>query len=190
MNEQNLRVFFALWPPTTVAEPLCQVAGTNAQRFGGKPTRQESIHMTLAFLGDVAKERLDDLIQAARSVRARNVTLCIDKLGYWRHNHLLWAGCSSPPPELLELVRTLRTAVTDAGFSLDRNANDFTPHITLVRNLAARSHENSEETLPPSAPAAIPPLDWHCASYQLVYSQLSDGPPRYLALANFPLHSG
>ena len=130
-----MRLFFALWPPTEAAEQLSGIAQSAARQFGGKPTRQETIHLTLAFLGEVPEEQLPLLEQTARIVRAAPFMLNIDCLGYWRRNHLLWAGSDSPCIALAELVENLQSALTDAGFTVADRDRTFTPHITLIRKV-------------------------------------------------------
>jgi len=48
-----MRLFFALWPPTAAAEQLTDIANSISKQLGGKPTRQDTVHLTLAFLADV-----------------------------------------------------------------------------------------------------------------------------------------
>lgn len=55
-----MRLFFALWPSPAAAERLASAATDAAARLGGRPTRLETLHLTLAFLGEVADERVFD----------------------------------------------------------------------------------------------------------------------------------
>ena len=139
------RLFFALWPPTDAAEQLAEVARATATRFGGKPIRAETIHLTLAFLGDVPEAQLPLLRQTAHSIRAEPFVLAIDCLGVRNRNHLLWAGNASPNVALAELIELLQQAMTEAGFAVDRRNRIFTPHITLIRKLP-------EAVVPPRFP--------------------------------------
>ena len=52
-----MRLFFALWPPEDLSRALADGAEALARRFGGKPARRETIHLTLAFLGEVDAAR-------------------------------------------------------------------------------------------------------------------------------------
>jgi 2'-5' RNA ligase len=65
------RVFFALWPSPEAARQLAAVAASFAAAAGGRATRLESLHLTLAFLGDVAVDRLPELERAARECAAK-----------------------------------------------------------------------------------------------------------------------
>ena len=175
-----MRLFFALWPPMEATERLVGIAQSAADQFGGKPTRQETIHLTLAFLGEVAEERLPLLIQSATSVRATSFELDIDRLGYWNHNHLLWAGSTLPCAALIELVNALQNALIEAGFTVDGGKRVFNPHISLVRKIP--------EAGSPGQLPSIEPIRWPCSSFVLVRSRLSDAGPLYETISDFPLN--
>jgi 2'-5' RNA ligase len=174
---ETARVFFALWPPPEAARQLSAVADAFAQCAGGRATRQATIHLTLAFLGDVPLERLPDLERAARNVRAEAFDLTLDQFGLWHHNRIFWAGCSAVPPALVELASALSAALQAAGFDVADAHRNFTPHLTLVRKVNALD-------------APLPPrqiLSGSCTKFVLVRSQLSASGASYQTLAEFPL---
>lgn len=172
-----MRLFFALWPPEPVAEALAGEARALAHRFGGKPTRRETIHVTLAFLGEVEDGRLPEVVAAARRVRAEPFELRVDRLGYWCHNRLIWAGCSDVAPALQALADALREQLRAAGIGCDESQR-FVPHLTLVRKVRVNP---SPEDLPGMAP-----LSWPCREFVLVRSRQTDAGSDYLAVAEFP----
>ena len=178
-----MRLFFALWPPVGAARKLARIALAAASTLGGKATRQNTIHLTLAFLGEIEEAKLPLLIQTAEGLHAAPFSVEVDRLGYWRHNQLLWAGSASPSAPLNELVDTLRDALAKAGFHVDGEQRRFIPHLTLVRKLP-------EPSIPAARPIELPEIDpvrWRCTRFVLVRSQTADGGPSYEILADFPL---
>lgn len=169
------RVFFALWPSTANAQQLASMARTEAAQIGGKATREETIHLTLAFLGDVPETDLPAVIAAATRVRGAAFSLAIDHLGYWAHNRLCWAGCMHPPAALGRLQSDLQSALAQAGFTVDRAHEAFFPHVTLVRK--AR-HPAGDQPLTPA-------LDWACDDFVLVRSRLDAQGSNYECLHRF-----
>jgi 2'-5' RNA ligase len=164
-----------------LANNLSEVATAAAEHFGGRPTRRETLHLTLAFLGDVAETSLPDIIAAGHRVVAAPFSLTIDRLGYWPHNRLLWAGCA-PLAGLEQLHGKLRLALAEAGLAPPGRQASFTPHLTLVRKLLADT--------PAEAVSCFPLGDlteWHCASFRLVQSRLTASGSRYETLAEFTL---
>jgi 2'-5' RNA ligase len=170
-------MFFALWPPEGIAGRLAAVATDYSHAAGGRPTRRETIHLTLAFLGDVAVERLPELQRVADEIDAAAFDLTLDRFGIWQHNRLFWAGCTVPPAALCELAGALKQRLRAAGFTVADANRPFAPHVTLVRKLSRLDG--------PSPVAEVP--GWRCREFVLVRSRLSDKGSAYEVLARFPL---
>ena len=174
---ETARVFFALWPPEEIAGRLATVAADYSRAAGGRPTRCETIHLTLAFLGDVAIERLPELQRVAAEVHGVCFELMLDCFGIWQYNRLFWAGCTAPPTALGELASALKQRLHDGGFAVADAKRPFAPHITLVRKLVRL------EGALPTAEA----LNWRCRDFVLVRSRLSGKGSDYEVLERFPL---
>lgn len=175
-----MRLFFSLWPPEPVAEKLAEEARGLAQHFGGRATRRDTIHVTLAFLGEVDDGRLPEVIEAARRVEATSFEFIVDRLGYWRHNRLVWAGCPAVAPPLQMLVDALREQLRAAQIACDESQR-FVPHLTLVRKVHNRI---SATDLP-----VLAPLSWSCREFALVRSRQTEDGADYLTVAAFPCGS-
>jgi 2'-5' RNA ligase len=184
MTAATARVFFALWPAPEIAAKLAEIAAMASQVLGGKPTRCETIHLTLAFLGDVPEAQLPLLCSIASQIRGRSFDLTMDRLGFWRHNHLLWAGCSIAPPALPALADDLSAALQQGGFAVTNGKHAFAPHVTLLRKVAADAALASVCPLP-----EFEALHWRCDDFVLVRSRQSSAGSSYESLARFPLIS-
>lgn len=174
---ETARVFFALWPPEDIAGQLAAVAADYSRAAGGRPTRCETIHLTLAFLGDIAVERLPELQRVAGEVHGFSFELMLDCFGVWQHNRLFWAGCTAPPTALGELAGALKQHLNDGGFPVADAKRPFAPHVTLVRKLVQ---------LDGALPAAEA-LSWRCREFVLVRSRLSGKGSDYEVLGRFRL---
>ena len=174
---ETARVFFALWLPGEVAQRLVAVADDYAKHAGGRVARCESVHLTLAFLGAVATERVPDLQRVAGIVRAAAFDLTLDRFGVWPHNRLFWAGCTATPPALADLSSSLIRELQRAGFAVADARRRFVPHVTLVRKVAMFG----------SALPAGEPRRWHCDRFVLLRSQWSAAGSVYRVLGEFPL---
>ena len=174
---ETARVFFALWPPETVARQLAGIAADFSQAAGGRPTRRETIHLTLAFLGDVAVERLPELQRVAGEVHGGPFELKLDRFGVWQYNRLFWAGCAAPPTALGEVAGAVKQHLLAANFAVADAKRPFMPHVTLVRKLSRLDGE---------VPVADVP-SWRCLEFVLVRSRLSDKGSAYELIARFPL---
>ena len=165
-----------------MADRLAEIAANAAANFGGRATRCNTIHLTLAFLGEVPESRLAELCALADSVQGPSFTMVLDRLGYWRHNRLLWAGSQAPVAPLGELVSCLRNVLANAGFKVDAERQGFVPHVTLVRKVPANAGLLENHQFP-----SFESLAWRADRFVLVRSRLSSSGSEYLILREFSL---
>ncbi len=171
------RVFFALWPDIAAASRLHALARQLHARLGGRLMREDSLHATLAFIGDIAPERVADLRVAADAVRAPGFELAFDVAACWRHNHIAYLGMRRIPPALHGLQSDLAARLREAGLRLEARA--FSPHITLLRKAecAGMGKENP----------ATEPVAWTVRDFVLVRSSISANGSRYEQIGRWPL---
>ena len=174
MAEASRRLFLALWPDEAVARAL-DAAGLEAHRLcGGRRMRRDTLHLTLAFIGDVPETRLSGLVEALGAVAGEAFRLEVDKLGYWRHNRIVWAGCAGRPAALDRLVADLRRSLSALGLPADDTP--FVPHVSLLR-----------KAVEAGALPALGPIAWPAAEFVLMESCLSDAGARYRRIAGWRL---
>lgn len=169
------RVFFALWPPAGAAKQLHQAARTAHADCGGRPTHPTDLHITLAFLGAVSPARLADAEAVADALSLPGFAMELDRLGWWRHNRILWAGCGTENAALLGLADALGAGLRSAGFALD--ARPFAVHATLLRNARC----------PQSVSPLSPPVAWQATEFVLAESTPAAEGARYAVRRRWPL---
>ena len=167
------RLFFALWPGAETAAALAELSLSLAQAAGGRPVPAGKIHLTLAFLGEVAPERMPAALEAA-TIRARGFQGVLDQVGSFRRAGVAWAGMAKPPPELLGFERKLAARLHELGFALEER--EFTPHVTLARR--------TRRAIPR---AAITPISWSAEAFTLVRAEHGTG--RYSIVESWPLRA-
>lgn len=174
MAGETARLFFAAWPAPAVQQALAEVSGQLTPVCGGRAIRASNIHLTLVFLGDIPRERLQRLELRALAIAAPPFELNVDRVEYWRHNRIVWAGVTQCPPALLALVTQLEAGLSAESFRLERRP--YVPHITLLRD-ARRA---------PAAPV-MPAVCWPVARFALVKSTARDTGRAYEVLREWPL---
>ena len=152
-----MRLFFALWPDDAVRAELARWSRELHALCGGRITRPENLHVTLAFLGGVEDARVAEIERTADTAGLRACTLILDRAGYWKHNRIAWAGASVVPPEVEALVSGLRAALAKSQIRFD--AKPFVSHVTLLRD--ARE---------PRAIPELAPIEWRLDGFALVQS--------------------
>lgn len=177
MAETTRRLFLALWPESETAGRLQAVSAEAFKVCGGRQMRLKTLHLTLVFLGDVPESRIPALLGAMGRIQARPFQLTVDRLGYWKHNRIVWGGCSEQPAALVQLVSDIRRELVVLGLPVGADA--FSPHITLLRKARPAGE------LPP-----MPPVAWPVCEWVLMESCQSAAGADYRRLAAWPLKAG
>jgi 2'-5' RNA ligase len=172
----TIRVFFALWPDAAARERLAALACEVAARTKGRAPTAANLHVTVAFIGEVARERIDALSAIGASVAASAMPFefLLDCTGTFRRTGIAWAGASVVPPPLTDLARDLFDALAAGDFVVEQRP--LNPHVTLARRCKA-----------PEVGKLAAPIAWTVASLALVASDAASGAPRYRDLATWPL---
>ena len=143
-----MRLFFGLSLPDAVHQAVCTRAAVCREAIEGRYVREENYHMTLAFLGDVPENRVNDAAEILRrcvgGVPAPRLTL--GKTSYFgRASNAILIVRITSKPSLDPLHRALVQALDEAGLPFD--PGPFSPHVTLAR------HARAEGISLPTGPA-------------------------------------
>jgi len=113
-----------------------------AQASKGSFSRPENLHLTLAFLGETPKEKLEILfgimeeIQCGQEHVLSPFDIVFNHSGCFTHSHkeLWWIGADSDGVPLLKAIHEqLLGRLEAAGFSVDKRP--FNAHVTLGREI-------------------------------------------------------
>ena len=129
-----MRLFIAAELPEEVLDALVETQAALRDTVRGRYTAPDSLHLTLAFLGEVSAARLDEVASALERGCAGHgpVEVRLGALGSFgrRRSAVLWQGLTGGP-ELASLAADVRGALEAAGFAFDEKP--FLAHITLMR---------------------------------------------------------
>jgi 2'-5' RNA ligase len=95
----------------------------------------EKLHVTLAFLGNVASSRARDIASAVTSIATglHPFGVTLDKLAAFPHERkprVVYIGAREQGPPFRELAQRVRGAYTALGFSFEKDA---VAHVTIAR---------------------------------------------------------
>jgi 2'-5' RNA ligase len=173
-GDASRRLFFALWPPDAVRDALFEWARVCHLQTQGRLIDRSNLHATLAFLGMIDRERYEMVLALAARVHGSRFELVLDRIGYWPHNRIVYAGTRRMPAALSELATELARELAQAGFATEERR--YVPHVTLVRDGAC-------------APSRIPAssLRWQVEALVLVESRHDDARLVYRPLQRWTL---
>jgi 2'-5' RNA ligase len=138
-----IRAFIAVNLAATVIEEIAKVRSALQEAKGDiRWTRVEGLHLTLKFLGDIARNQVEPILIALREALREQPSLHVlaQGLGAFpnlRRPRVLWAGLSGAG--LPELSGKVETALMPLDFPPEER--ELTPHLTLGRVRSLRGWE-------------------------------------------------
>lgn len=174
------RLFVALRPPPVVRRHCLDIIA------GGPPgwawQREEQLHLTLRFIGEVERPVAEDIAAALGSIRSSPVDFGLHGVGFFDQGRQGVLFARAVPREPLEaLHRKVERALLTAGLEPERRA--FLPHITLARR--RRNAVEPSNWLEAHAALSAPPepID----QFTLYESRLGHDGAHYEVMAEYPL---
>ncbi len=125
-----IRLFIAIDLPPTIRHMLYSMGRgiPNA-----RPVKEEQIHLTLRFIGDVEGSRLKDIHESLTSVAIHPFSISVKGVGHFPPRgkpRVIWAGVQ-PAEQLIQMRNRIGTQLANCGIEPERRK--FMPHITLAR---------------------------------------------------------
>lgn len=101
---------------------------------GGNFTREENLHLTLVFLGEIGNDRSGAVKSAMNRIKEVPFPLAVSGFGKFKRNggDIYWAGVEKNT-QLFDLQRRLAVVLEEAGFKIEKR--EFSPHLTLGREV-------------------------------------------------------
>lgn len=124
------RLFTGLEIPVDIAEELSLMQGGV---WGARWIEQDSYHITLRFMGDIAEDVARDLIEALDDVEMPCFSLRLKGVGTFggARPRAIWAGVECADDTLRRLQAHQERLAQLVG--LKGEGRKFTPHVTLAR---------------------------------------------------------
>lgn len=183
------RVFVALDLPERVREGLTAWGKAELVDPALRPTRPESLHVTLVFLGHREAAEVEAIAAVVRRSGAPAPLMKLeDPISLPRRRRASLFALPAPSPAASELQRGLVDRLVTAGLH-DREKRDFWPHVTVAR-VRAEGRGSRRPAAVTRRPGDLPkglkhPFD----PVRLTFyrSELQPGGSRYVPLAQVEL---
>jgi 2'-5' RNA ligase len=178
-----MRLFVAIEIPDDLKNELARL---RVDIPGARWVATEQIHLTLAFLGEIAGADVGPLSEELSRIHSPAFKLRFAETGCFtdrRRPRVLWIGLE-PEPHLIRLTSLVRGAILACG--IPQEERHFSPHITLARLKAPPSRE-FDSFINPHNSLKLPPFS--VREFILFQSLLNQRGAEHLPLRNFHLHS-
>ena len=182
------RLFLAVRPSEEVAAELeALVEPRRGIERGLRWAQPEHWHLTLAFLGNVAEDTADDVVEDLAGVarRSPSFTVTIGGAGGFPQPdaaRTLWLGVTDGATELAALAQRCRNAASRRGIRIE--GGGFHPHLTLARG------RGSDARRWLAVIDSFGAFSWRVEDFLLIDSELTRGGPRHRVREQFPLGGG
>jgi RNA 2',3'-cyclic 3'-phosphodiesterase len=174
------RLFVALQPPTAIRRHCLDAIA------GGPPgwawQREDQMHVTLRFIGEVERPMAEDIAAALGAIRAPVAELGLHGVGFFDQGRqgVLFAR-AVPREPMKALHKKVDRALLSVGLEPERRA--FLPHITLARRRKSATEPSNWLEAHAALFAPPEPVD-HFTLYE---SRLGHDGAHYEAIAEYPL---
>ncbi len=179
-----MRAFFAIYPPQKIRflledyqKQLQNLLGKGLIRWVHPPL----FHITLLFVGDVEKEKIERLFSLHSRISFSAPFLESRSLSFFpnsRNPRVVSVAFSEKGGSLVRARQIIQNALAQEGIEYDQKP--FVPHVTLgrvKRGICVR--------IPASYPE-FPPCGWEAGEILLVESELHPKGPRYIPRMELP----
>lgn len=173
-----IRLFAALELPLPVRDALLAVMGGVS---GAHWQRDDQLHLTLRFIGEVDRHTAADISAALATVNVVPFTLSLDGIGSFdRRGRIdaLWVGVSPRAP-VANLAKRIDAALARVGFPSETRA--FVPHITVARLGRIAGGIDAFPIMP------VPALQFDVSGFALWESRLGVGGSSYDIIERYPV---
>jgi len=152
--------------------------------------KEQHMHLTLKFLGEVPDDRLAEICDACKEIatEAKPFEFVLHGAGCFPPEgpvRIVWGGGAVMPAELAACVAHGEMVFERLGFA--REHRPFSPHATIGRVKVDDTHGQLRRAV---AAVRVTRLAEHVSSLTLFQSELSPAGAHYTALGKFPFGGG
>jgi 2'-5' RNA ligase len=142
-----MRCFIGICPDPISAARLSELARDMHARYPhAKRVSDHKLHVTLAFIGELAVPAAVNVASALETLNPMNGTWPIKALGAFQRAGVLWAG-GTANEALAQLAADVRTILRRQDVPFD--PKPFAAHVTLLRNLARHDARTARRAIDP-----------------------------------------
>lgn len=188
--KESWRVFCAIeLPPDVRARVLDHIGKLRSASPTARVSwaRDEGLHITLKFLGEMEPHRVSALSQAAERAtqHVQPFSVVLENTGTFPTNgapRVLWIGVTDRSSNMTKLQQYLEVECANEGFV--REERTFHPHLTIARQRAPQG-ARTPVVLQPDV--QFEHAEFHVTELFVIRSELGAGGSRYTAISRHKL---
>jgi RNA 2',3'-cyclic 3'-phosphodiesterase len=148
MFEKSLFLAYKIIPNEAIIK-LTQNILKHYSQENIRPIQLENYHLTLAFIGNISKKHIKDIIIVTQDItkQLNEIEIEIDKVGFFegkRNNFVIWFGIKNNE-ELNQITKTIRKTYKENN--INYYPTPFYPHITIAKIKELKEKEKTKEKI-------------------------------------------
>jgi RNA 2',3'-cyclic 3'-phosphodiesterase len=181
MSNEKIRAFIAVDFPSEVIKEIARVQSVlGGQKFTGKMTELENLHLTLKFLGEISDEKLEEVRGVLREIKFGKFEARLADAGTFSYRgkpSIVWIKVGGKG--IFELQTMVDEAMSKCGFGKE---DRFMSHLTVARVKYVKSPSEFKEYV---RATGVKDLEWEVGSFKLMKSELKPMGPVYTKVEEF-----
>jgi len=130
-----MRCFLSINLPEELVSIIGELNQTimNFDAVGGNFVKQENIHLTLKFLGEISEKQVHEIKKILEQIKFNEFEVSLKGLGAFPNENfikVLWVGAEKGAGDVTQLQRELDEKLSRIGFQKEKS---FVPHLTIAR---------------------------------------------------------
>ncbi|WP_143958146.1 RNA 2',3'-cyclic phosphodiesterase [Methylacidiphilum kamchatkense] len=188
-EEKKERFFFAFWPDENLQSLLSKLAKDLFPKIEGRAIPQDSLHVTVLFLGWHLPSLMDEITKQIPSFLKPEgfpLSLYFDKAVFKKKGKegIIWFEATLVPLALEKLIKKLIQLMIDNKVSFQAY-DKFIPHITVFRHV---SNKSVPSNMKKNQTIALPtPFELTIEALHLVRSELKPSGSHYTKIWSYSL---
>ena len=178
-----MRLFIAIDLPEEIKQSLADIKDSFDKDTGKiRWITKENLHITLKFLGEMNKDKQEEVTKILNKITFSPFTLHFSSFGVFPNSdkiRIFWTGLE-PKDKLFDLHKIIDTSLSE-HFPPNQN---FLAHVTLARIKSLKDKETFLETIHKLKPPSLK-TDINIKQFHLYESVLTPGGPVYTKLETF-----
>jgi len=141
----GIRLFIALNFKDEVKAQIKEIIDkVKSNSIQGRFVKEEHMHLTLEFLGEIQNSRLDLIKEIMDGLDFGAFAFTLSQIGYFRRRegNIYWLGIKDIDA-LFNLQKKLHQSLIDKGFELEDR--EYKPHITIGREVKLKDGYNTSQ---------------------------------------------
>ncbi|MBI2043489.1 RNA 2',3'-cyclic phosphodiesterase [Candidatus Pacearchaeota archaeon] len=178
-----MRCFIAIELPENIKAKIFHEFETLKEKnlFGGKFVGKENLHLTLRFLGDLSKEKIEEVKERLRGISLSGFKCMIGRSGFFKDEkriRVIWIEV------ILKSLEKFEKKISDVLPEFPNEHEKFSPHITVARVEYIRDRKGLIENI---KNIHLKNLNFDVDEFVLMKSELMGKSQEYRVLERFEL---